>query len=110
MTPEEIKQRRLQLEEQDFAIRTEMGRICRECKHEQIEKGSLKYSYREGKVVQTYRPYPLQSWERWESVLMFCQICDKEFGWFCPKNPKGYCEYDNHGYACIHCHISDERK
>lgn len=51
---------------------------------------------------------------KWSSCGAICVICEKDFGWFCSKNPdpkKPYCEYDRtHGESCIHCGMPSERK
>ena len=41
-----------------------------------------------------------------------CEECGEDLGWSCPKNPKGFCEYDfpKSGEECIHCGEPEERK
>jgi hypothetical protein len=114
MTADARKYRRVELEKLIFDSQAELGKLKSECNHELIAKGRFTYSFRESKAVQTYNPRKLQLGEPWESVHMYCQICDKDFGWYCPKNPKGYCEYyceaGGYGEECVFCHKPDERK
>jgi len=46
--------------------------------------------------------------------FVYCLICEKAGGWYCPKNPTMQCEYDFDedplGDSCIHCGAPDERK
>ena len=46
------------------------------------------------------------------SAIAVCKKCGKHFGWYCVKNKKGYCEYneDDTDEYCIYCHEPEERK
>ena len=41
-----------------------------------------------------------------------CEICAKDFGWYCEDSPKKYCEYDeSSGWIdCKHCGQPTTRK
>lgn len=41
---------------------------------------------------------------------MRCDTCGHDFGWYCPANPKGYCEYDDGDEHCRYCDQPSERK
>lgn len=41
---------------------------------------------------------------------MRCDTCRHDFGWYCPANPKGYCEYEDSSEYCIYCDAPSERK
>lgn len=50
-------------------------------------------------------------WDRWViNATVFCAICDKNGGWYCPVNPTRQCEYVGSSEYCIHCSTPDERK
>jgi hypothetical protein len=113
----EIQQLRIALEARIFNSQSELGKISRECKHLNVAKGKLMYSPRQKDIVQTWEDNPRRKELETEDppcVSMFCQDCGKEFGWYCPVNPKGYCVYERpdgtYDSECIHCRISNERK
>lgn len=116
--PEKAK-RRLELEMQLIDIQCELGQLKNSCTHEVIAKGSLQYSHRLSKIVQTYESRTKQETNSFfadSSTFVTCQICGKDFGWFCPRNPKDiYCKYDDSvdSYSneeCIYCGLPEERK
>jgi len=111
MTPEQtvIQCNRLLFEEQLFTAQSRLGEIVRSCTDHVIIKGRTTYSPRQGRVVNTMEGKS----DDWNGgcYSVSCAICGNDFGWHCPKNPKGYCEYDDqHGGNCKHCGISEERK
>jgi hypothetical protein len=50
--------------------------------------------------------------DKWFSETVNCLVCDTDLGWYCPVNPKGWCEYDwpTTGEMCIHCGHAQKRK
>jgi hypothetical protein len=46
----------------------------------------------------------------YETGGCFCSVCGENLGWYCPKNPKQYCEYDGKTEECIYCGEPEERK
>ncbi len=45
----------------------------------------------------------------------YCDICEEDFGWWCPDSIDHVCEYrqedGSYNYDnCIHCHQPEERK
>jgi len=114
MNLNETQTRRLEIERQYWEFARQMGDAKHGCQHTNIAKGRLIYSPGQQRIVQTYEEwiskYPQADQD---CETMYCQDCDTEFGWFCPVNPKGYCEYDENGRGsddCIFCHQSSERK
>ena len=110
MTPEQIatQTRRLFLEEQMWTAQLHIGDIKRACKHF-IVKGRVMYSPAKGKVVNTHEGKD----DNWNDGCFSasCAICGEDFGWWCPKSPTHYCEYDETDtYGCKWCHEPDERK
>lgn len=109
---ENLKGRRLFLEEQIWSANLEISAIHRACADHighVIHKGQTIWSPRQGKVVNTMAGKP----DNWNDgcYSVSCEVCGKDFGWHCPVNPKGYCEYGEGSYGdCIHCHIPEERK
>ena len=114
--------RRLELEKIIVDAQRELGTIIfsKTCNHI-ISKGRLCYSNRDSEIVQTYeKRIAIKGKDHYrhgevECITMYCQICDKDFGWFCPTNPKGYCEYktpniEYYSPNCVFCGISSERK
>jgi hypothetical protein len=39
-----------------------------------------------------------------------CEICDKDFGWWCPDSPNHCCQYSKSEDSCDYCHQPLERK
>ena len=54
-----------------------------------------------------------ESFEDNETGTVRCALCNKGFGWFCPKSPDRYCHYPEtpspNGDVCIFCGQPDER-
>lgn len=99
--------RRLFLEEQIWTNERYLADLKRECREHVITRGRILFSPAKGKVVNTHEGLPSNWNDGCWSVS--CAICGKDFGWACPVNPKGYCEYD-HSEDCKFCGISSERK
>jgi hypothetical protein len=109
MNTEEKIQKRLALEEQEWAVQRAIMDLKKDCPHEVKAKGRLLFSPARNKVVQTYRDRrnPTEETE----THVYCQLCDENFGWSCSKSPVGYCEYkDSDDDHCIHCGQPSERK
>ena len=111
MTPEQklLQARRLHLEEMIWTAEKLFADLKQECKEHLIIKGRTMFSPAKNKVVNTMDGLP----DNWNdgSYSVSCAICGKDFGWACPVNPKGYCEYDHPNWAsCKHCGIPEERK
>lgn len=111
MTPEQqsMQARRLILEETLYSTQRELGSITRACIDHVIHKGHTMWSPRHQKVINTMDEMP----DDWNdgSYSVSCAVCGKDFGWHCPKNPKGYCEYTHPSYGnCKHCCLPEERK
>ena len=107
MTPEQIatQTRRLFLEEMICLNQKYLWDIKKECKEHVVVKGRILFSPAKNKVVNTH--------EGWVSdcCSASCAICGEDFGWWCPKSPTHYCEYDESDtYGCKWCHEPDERK
>lgn len=52
--------------------------------------------------------------DKWRSDGAHCAGCGKSLGWYCPKAPQHFCEYNDdedpiHDY-CLHCGFPEERK
>ena len=47
---------------------------------------------------------------RWASTGAYCEICGKDFGWWCPKSPSHVCSYFKSEDDCDFCHMPKERK
>lgn len=94
-----LKAERLLAEEQMIVAQQKLGAIVRSCTEHYIIRGRLIFSPREQKVVLIESEYSAS-----------CEICGVEFGWYCPVNPKRYCEYGEDDEICIHCGEPDERK
>lgn len=39
-----------------------------------------------------------------------CDICNYDFGWWCPDSPTHYCEYKDFSEYCKYCGEPSERK
>lgn len=79
-----------ELDEQDGRIMMERNNLRLQCKHERLSKQRWYYNRWDGE----WEDYNLSHkvGEDGDSHV-WCAVCDKDFGWECPKNPKGYCEY-----------------
>lgn len=101
MTPEQttLQIKRFLAEESMIRAQMMLGDITRLCINHHMIKGRMLYSPRQEKVVTI---------DSEDSVS--CAVCGVGFGWFCPSNPKQYCEYGEHGEDCIHCGQPSERK
>jgi hypothetical protein len=110
MTPEQqaMQTRRLFLEEQVWTNEKYLSDLKRGCKEHVIIRGRIIFSPAKGKVVNTHEGLP----ENWNDgcYSVSCAVCGQDFGWHCPVNPKGYCEYKGRSGDCIFCGISSERK
>lgn len=104
----ELQSQRLALEQQVWDANRKLWDVKASCTEHVIQRGRTVFSPGKGRVVNTHEGLP----DNWNdgSYSVFCAICDKEFGWYCPKNPKGYCEYPEENDTCIHCGEPDERK
>lgn len=109
MTPEQqdMQTRRLFLEEQIWTNQKYLGDLKRECEEHVVIKGRIMYSPARSKVVNTMEGRD----DKWNDgcYSASCAVCGEDFGWYCPVNPKKYCEYDRSG-DCIYCHAPEERK
>lgn len=113
MTFNDIQHRRLTLERLLWDTNHELTEIKKNCQHTNIGRGRLTFSPGKKKIVQTYDETNLAFKKMvGNNVTVFCQDCDEEFGWFCSKSPKGYCEYNRstNGERCIWCNDEEERK
>ena len=104
MTPEQIRiqAKRFLFEEQMWTANQRLGEISRACTDHVVIKGRILWSPRQQKVVNT----PVND----DCCGASCAICGGDLGWYCPVNPKGYCEYNNDSENCIFCHQPDGRK
>jgi hypothetical protein len=78
-----------------------------QCKHPELTKKHLRYDRWLDEVVD------INIHSNQEDSFVWCVVCGHEFGWGCPQNPKGYCEYPSdfkeegvHGCSilyCVHC-------
>jgi hypothetical protein len=42
--------------------------------------------------------------------IVYCEVCDRRFGWSCPNSDTGYCRYiDEHTENCVYCGQPEER-
>lgn len=106
MTPEQqaVQARRFLLEEQMWRASMELGEVSRACTDHVVIKGRILWSPRQQKVVNTTVVND-------DCCGASCAVCGVDLGWYCPVNPKGYCEYDESDpYGCKFCHEPDERK
>lgn len=111
MTPEQIAMqvRRLFLEEQIWQNQKYLAAITRECKEHFIIKGRIYYCPAKIAVVNSMEG----RYDKWNDgdFSASCAVCGEDFGWWCPKSPTHYCEYDeNNIYGCKYCGQPDERK
>jgi hypothetical protein len=109
MNLNETQTRRLEIERQYWEFARQMGDAKHGCQHTNLGKGRLIWSPAKQRIVQTHEEARCKDDD---CCSIYCQDCDTEMGWFCPVNPKGYCEYDweKTGENCIFCHIPEERK
>ena len=104
---EKLQARRLFLEEQMFLARKEQWEIAAVCTEHVVIAGHILFSPRTGEVINTHDKHKSDD----DCYSVSCAVCGKDFGWYCPVNPKGYCEYTENSHGnCIHCHIPEERK
>lgn len=100
--------RRLELEQEVWELRKQM-RTGDGCQHFVI-KGSILFSPRQEKIVWTHEGLA----DNWNDGCFSatCAVCGADLGWWCPKSPTHYCEYDGaiDIYGCKWCHEPDERK
>ena len=105
-----MQKRRLDAEEAYWKAQKMQWDAKNGCTEHVLQRGRTIYSPGKEKVINTHEGLP----DKWNGgcYSMFCAICDKEFGWYCPVNPKQYCEYDyqKRGENCIHCGVPSERK
>lgn len=47
---------------------------------------------------------------KWASTGVYCEVCGKSFGWFCPKSPDMKCHYSKSYDGCDYCGMPEERK
>jgi len=97
-----------------FSIRKEESRCSREhrnlmenCDHPKITRRHLIYTNWEDEVQND------NIHMNDENSFVWCEVCGREFGWECPVNPKGYCEYPSNFKEeeiyectilyCVHC-------
>jgi hypothetical protein len=112
LTPEQelMQLRRLAAEQAYWLAQKQQWDAKNGCKEHVLQRGRTIYSPGKEKVVNTHEGLP----DNWNDgcFSVHCAICDKDFGWYCPVNPKHYCEYDykKNGENCIHCHVPSERK
>ncbi len=101
LTPEQrqLQLNRLTFEETEWRAVRSLSEIKGLCKEHVVIRGWLRWSPVKQTVVET---------EHSDSAS--CSICGVDLGWWCPENPKGYCEYDDKSENCIFCHQPDERK
>lgn len=103
-----IQVRRFLLEEQMWRAAMELGELSRACQDHVVIKGRTLWSPHQQKIVNTH-----EGKDEWHDgcFTVSCAICGIDLGWHCPKNPKGYCEYDeSNQYGCKHCGDPEERK
>ena len=107
MTPEQIAKQthRLFLEEQIVTTQKYLWDLKKECKEHVIVKGRILFSPAKNGVVNTHENHV------GDCYSASCAVCGEDFGWWCPKSPTHYCEYDETDtYGCKWCHEPDERK
>jgi len=85
----------------------ELYNLTGQCKHPELTKKHLRYDRWKDEVVDD------NIHSNQEDSFVWCVVCGREFGWDCPKSPKGYCEYPSdfkeeavHGCSilyCVHC-------
>ncbi len=105
LTPEQkLRQtRRFHLEEMEWTTIRYLSDLKKECQSSEhvVIRGWIRWSPKQNKIVET------------QGDSASCCLCGVDLGWWCPKNPKGYCEYEpfpsNH-YGCKFCGQPDERK
>lgn len=111
LTPEQklLQARRLHLEEQMWTAQMYLGEVKWECKEHVVIPGRILWSPAKQKVVNTHENHNPKD----DCYSVSCAVCGEGLGWYCPVNPKGYCEYGKDDHCnddCIHCHQPDERK
>lgn len=72
-------------------------------------------SYYKSKCHEGNHTVKEQKPDKWKSYgSAKCTTCNKYLGWYCPGNPKRFCEYDEENDpnldCCIHCGAPEERK
>lgn len=97
--------RRIKLQEEEWKLHKE----CHpkgHCNHFVI-KGSVLFSPRQEKVVWTHEGVA----DDWNDGIYdaSCAVCGTNFGWWCPKSPTHYCEYEFDDW-CKWCGQPEERK
>ena len=90
---------RLFLEEQIWTTQKYLIDLKKECKEHVIVKGRILFSPAKNKIVNT-----MEGRENETCCGASCAICGEDFGWWCPKSPTHYCEYDESDtYGCEWC-------
>jgi hypothetical protein len=103
---EQVKLRWKLRRDMDIA-QEEYYNLVNQCKHPELTKKHLRYDRWLDEVVDD------NIHSNQEDSFVWCVGCGQEFGWACPKSPKGYCEYPSnfkeeeiHGCTvrtCVHC-------
>lgn len=78
----DIKQRLAEIREQIRALYMEQAKLVLDCQHVIIESHDSAH----------------------------CDICGKDFGWWCPDSTTHICQYEDDSECCIFCGQPDERK
>ena len=101
-------------------IYKELFEMIRE-KQEALRKTMLYHMVaheQEGHIIVPLDPDILEKLKtnKWASTGAICAVCNKSFGWWCPKSPDHLCHYKPiHNYPqseeiCIHCGQLEERR
>jgi hypothetical protein len=96
MSPSEKMNLRLTLAKLQAQSQFNITRIWKSCKHEIVEKGSRFYNQWKDEIVNSYDPkdrgYAVGFYSD-DNCNVYCQICNKEMGKYCPQSPVKYCQY-----------------
>ena len=70
---------------------------------ERLKKYTVKLAYLKAECKHKIK-------QRGDSAV--CDICNKNFGWWCPKSENHYCIYTDYAnfQLCFHCQEPSERK
>ena len=55
-------------------------------------------------------PRDKKFFEETGSTIAICEVCEKDFGWYCPDSSDHYCHYEEDSECCIYCGQPEERK
>jgi hypothetical protein len=107
LSPEERVRIFRRLEEDEVKIRREQQNIRNNCEHPKLTTHHWHYDMWAQEWIDDNF---IKKVGGGEESRVWCEICGKDFGWQCDKNPKGYCEYpsdlkeeEEFGVSILYC-------